>query len=1064
MINESVFEKELVIKKFTDDLGYTLISNNLFNDENMFYQEGLKKFIEDTQSEEVSLIVKKEYSGSYDLFWKDFFISASKEIYYKHNVCIKMNKKISLKINGSNYSFFIYESFDQFSTNRNNYSVISQLPINRRRSVNNINIIPDIGVFVNGILICYMELKFNNTMQSAKDSGRKKIISDYSECIGEHVFPLINNKKLSVGDKNEIMSNKLKVFHSPIFLISLDNHSAYIYRNIRELYNQALSDYKNEGTGLSRETLREGLKNFKIDCIFEKKDEKYISSKEKMDRFFKNTLSKESIQNEICILNTLKFSKDSSGNNTDNTAKLFTPRPNQKFSLDIINEKIKEYYEHEEDIYYFERKERKVLEDKGIPYNKIEEIMDRQRRFKNNKTTFSLLLQYSTGFGKTNIACSSSILLKNMKDKQNEYLFDKILLVSDRVDLKNQVSIEMEGMNIVKSLYGTPKNKEQLHSMMKSENKRIIIVNIQKFKFFKELIDNEDVTLKKIMKGKRVAFIIDEIHRSHSGTMHETMTDMFSDLNEDFLKFSENLNTKKKNIIIALTATPTEENLARFGELSYVHGQPFFKPFDSYTMSEAIKDGFVLNPIKSMLFLSQAYHFEEKKGSRLPTKSEIYKNADRILECSKIIVKTLIETTYNQISKQGKAMLCCSSIESANLYHKYIKIELKKYLKVKSLSAVEIEKILDMVLMVYTHSQVDGQPAYKRCGMKNEKEVIDKFKDGKNGLMIVVDKLQTGFNEPKLHTLFLDKEVSGINCVQTLSRVNRVMKGKKDCIIVDFSYNNENYKNIKSAFEKYEGMVSSSLDPFSIEEKIIEEYLKITKSEYYKFYFLDKQKNIERSLQKSEYIKFNLQNNRSKIEILYDSMSSFRKNIGIVKNIISLEEKYLDEDFLDFVIEFIKIAYIITKECEDEDDFTDIVIDDSGFIINEEFSTLITSQNEKNKNSNKQKSTGESSIDEIISRNKKEENKLINIEKYKSMLYEFFKILDLKDEDKLSGMFQKTLRIEGTISEEDYVKIYNSAKRDFRKKGLENSDFINVIDEVREYVKGDYVSYLRNIN
>ena len=87
-------------------------------------------------------------------------------------------------------------------------------------------------------------------------------------------------------------------------------------------------------------------------------------------------------------------------------------------------------------------------------------------------------------------------------------------------------------------------------------------------------------------------------------------------------------------------------------------------------------------------------------------------------------------------------------------------------------------------------------------------------------MIIVVDKLQTGFDEPKLHTLFLDKEIKGINAIQTISRVNRTAKYKNDCKIVDFSYKNVNVKNIKSAFEHFSNVLVSDFDPLGDEEKL----------------------------------------------------------------------------------------------------------------------------------------------------------------------------------------------------------------------------------------------------
>ena len=110
------------------------------------------------------------------------------------------------------------------------------------------------------------------------------------------------------------------------------------------------------------------------------------------------------------------------------------------------------------------------------------------------------------------------------------------------------------------------------------------------------------------------------------------------------------------------------------------------------------------------------------------------------------------------------------------------------------------------VYIVYSQNQ-EAIPAHTLCSDEkesyaDESKVINAFKADKNGIMIVVDKLQTGFDEPKLHTLFLDKEVSGINAVQTLCRVNRTTKGKNDCLVIDFSINNINIENITMAFIK----------------------------------------------------------------------------------------------------------------------------------------------------------------------------------------------------------------------------------------------------------------------
>lgn len=122
------------------------------------------------------------------------------------------------------------------------------------------------------------------------------------------------------------------------------------------------------------------------------------------------------------------------------------------------------------------------------------------------------------------------------------------------------------------------------------------------------------------------------------------------------------------------------------------------------------------------------------------------------------------------------------------------------------------EKYKDAPIFIIYSSNQDEQSASHLNNGRTEKQVLNDFANMKNGLMIVVAKLQTGFDEKKLHTLFLDKEVRGITAIQTISRVNRTTKHKNECKIVDFSYQNVNVQNIKDAFEHFSDVVVSDFD------------------------------------------------------------------------------------------------------------------------------------------------------------------------------------------------------------------------------------------------------------
>ena len=289
----------------------------------------------------------------------------------------------------------------------------------------------------------------------------------------------------------------------------------------------------------------------------------------------------------------------------------------------------------------------------------------------------------------------------------------------------------------------------------------------------------------------------------------------------------------KKNLIVGFTATPSPRVLARFGE--FYRGANFnqlWKPFDSYTMKEAIADGYILDPTKHIIPVNVKMYFDmppeltqavtqaiqEGRDEKISiAKRKVYENHDRILAISKFIVNRLLSQVYGKIRGTGKAMLAVSSIPIAIEYCKII-----RNLMTEKTNSGTFTKYADApVAIVYSDNQ-----KYEKCASMNgdveEDRVISNFKTAKNGIIIVVDKLQTGFDEPKLHTLFLDKEIRGINAIQTISRVNRTTKYKEECHIVDFSFENVNEKNIRDAFAEFCGISITDFDPIR-EKAVIEE-------------------------------------------------------------------------------------------------------------------------------------------------------------------------------------------------------------------------------------------------
>src|SRR5690606_4791861 len=303
-------------------------------------------------------------------------------------------------------------------------------------------------------------------------------------------------------------------------------------------------------------------------------------------------------------------------------------------------------------------------------------------------------------------------------------------------------------MNIQKAMFIEATDRKSFIDALSSD-KRIVVVNLQKFGSVNTILDE---TVVKKLSDLRIAFLIDEIHRSNSGAQHEEMLSVFDELqasidnNNDYIK-----QRTRKNLIIGFTATPSDHTLARFGEYNkYAEAEKIWIPFDSYTMKEAIDDGYILNPIKSIVPVSAKMFFEipdnELEGFEGDTgydpipdntdtgideygkkyairKKKIYLNTDRIEAISKFVVQRLVSTVYHQIRGQAKAMLAASSIPAAIKYKKFIS---KYYKEITALP--KYERFAEApVYIIYSDSQ-EHQSCSGLNGGASEERVLQNFK------------------------------------------------------------------------------------------------------------------------------------------------------------------------------------------------------------------------------------------------------------------------------------------------------------------------------------------------
>ncbi len=1072
MANESNFELDFVVKYFIDDLGYESREPSIFNSDLLLNKSDVKSFIETNNNSLCKKLIKDKYQSKRDDFWNDFYKALSDYLYSKNNVAIYLNPrgKNTFKFQGE--QFVIFVPFENEMDNVNQFVVMRQPAFKFKGTGDQLTVIPDVGLFINGMMFSFIQLKLTAKGQGAKDEGRGQVLEDYLKTVNRIVWPDIDRlgELASDKEKSQLISKHLKPFHSMIHICSEDERGAYVLRGIQKFYNGAENLAKNNIAD-DKPLKKEMLEQFFPDSVYVK--EGALDNVDKAHKFLKNTYSKASIQKEILYYNFLQT--EATAQHANGTKKIVLknynttlsfPRPNQKYGVDKTVAEVVEKYKHENDKNYELSKLEAKLTNQNIPLEVKNRALEKRKSYRNNQNLYSILLQYAAGFGKTYIICWLAMMFKDLLtgvDKNSPHLFDKILLISDRVDLRDQVDMSMRNMNIDPSLFLEAQSSEELRSALKDTKTRIIIVNIQKFPFLTKMMGD---TEKQLLANKRIAFLIDEIHRSNSGDQHKSMTNLFDEVADNF-GFD---NQDKKNLVVGLTATPTDEVLARFGEYQGCLEDIKWTPFDSYTMDEAVTDGFVLNPTKNKVAYAIELHYdliEEGDKMRFPTTQEIYEFDDRIKIIAAHVVKTLLEVTYTNIWKQAKGMLACYSITAANKYFDAITAELKKASK----DAKYAGRNLGKVYMVYSSTQ-DNTPAYRKCSdnkvtYNSEKEVINAFRKDNNGIIIVVDKLQTGFDEPKLHTLFLDKEVTGIACVQTVCRINRTTKHKKDCLVVDYSHGNKNIANITTAFEKYGGIVVSEFNSLDTKDQVAKLYKDIIETSYYKNFF---PAFVVGDI-KAQMVRQNYLDKRALVpegrELMVRDLSLFSgylRSVEIIKNLVALDPKFTEDLFINFLKEYIKMCREIIKSNPQVFPVLDYWVENHGVIEGD--GTIIEDPEEKSgakKTGKEEQSTGYATLDHIIAKNEEEEKKQELIDNFLGKIGLLFKSLVEIDNTKNNGRTLIKLQNPLNHSEEevriDFELLFSMTLRRVKKEeGMKQ--FVKDIEEIAILIQDDFVEHL----
>lgn len=418
------------------------------------------------------------------------------------------------------------------------------------------------------------------------------------------------------------------------------------------------------------------------------------------------------------------------------------------------------------------------------------------------------LIQHSAGSGKSNSISYLAHQLVGLRDKNDELVFDSIIVVTDRRVLDNQINANIQSFEHTKGVIEHADSSKNLREALES-GKKIIISTIQKFPFVVEQIS--------ALKSKKFAIIIDEAHSSQSGASAAKMGEAISkdekkENKEDKEKI-ESYEDMQERIIAAIkakklqanasyfafTATPKPTTLEMFGREVEFSGERKFVPFHLYSMKQAIEEGYILNVVENYTTYKSYYQIiktisenpsYDKKKANAKLRRYVEGNKETIKQKTQVMIEHFAKCCAHKINGKAKAMVVTRSRKDALCYYFAFKECLKELnLPFKALIAFSGE--LNDDGQIYTESQLNGF---------NENSLTKEFKKDEYRFLIVAEKYQTGFDEPLLHTMYVDKKLSGINAVQTLSRLNRKARGKNDTCVLDFANDEQDIAKAFSTF------------------------------------------------------------------------------------------------------------------------------------------------------------------------------------------------------------------------------------------------------------------------
>ncbi|GAB3164205.1 type I restriction endonuclease subunit R [Telluribacter humicola] len=475
--------------------------------------------------------------------------------------------------------------------------------------------------------------------------------------------------------------------------------------------------------------------------------------------------------------------------------------------LDIIESFVLETVETEKE---WDDKQGRVVE-RSKPllifprYHQLDVLRKLSRQIRYEGTGHNYLIQHTTGSGKSYsigwLAHTLSSLYQNPNDTTR--LFDTIVVVTDRKVLDKQLQKTLTDLEQTSGVVQKiDQNSEQLKTAL-ATGKDIIVTTIQKFGVIADTMSK--------LKGRTFAVVIDEVHSSQSGESSKKLKKSLS-VNEfddeepedyqDLLEREISTRGKQKHIsFFGFTGTPKNKTLEIFGRKNSA-GE--FVPFHAYTMKQSIAEGYTLDTLEHYTTYKRWFKLrKDDDGEDLELPEGKVKKAlvtyvdsheETIRQKVSIILNQFVNHTSKKINGRARAMVVVRSRKHCVLFHLEMVRQMKE-LKLPYSCLVAFSGIINHNGKDFTENSLNTEN-----GLQPMVSIPDGLKDPRYRILIVSNKFQTGFDEPLIHSMFVDKKLGGVQCVQTLSRLNRTAKGKTDTFVLDFINEPE---EIISAFQPF---------------------------------------------------------------------------------------------------------------------------------------------------------------------------------------------------------------------------------------------------------------------